>query len=933
MDVNGTHFHLLLGRDDWARCLDAEGVELGQGWDAPPVASHPSGLAWDAEHFELTLQPRLFRFVATADQALPIEKRRGAARDLYENWYWIDDSGFEIRVNSSGTRQTSHFWSAGDGAECEPEQRFGDFDALEPKPAIKPLALSGLAVTEDQYLVVGTLDPKGILIFDLHQVGAPQHRLWPSSVDFAPFDMSPAPGGGVFILDRVNKCYWALDRRLNVMRLDQAASVATPDDFQPTDGSAERMTEERPFPEAITLQAASPIPARDPVAIEALPDGSVLILDNDASEPYSEIFHFHLGEEVGTPLSTDAVRDIVEPDSLSDFHLRGHDLCFVPKSADAGDPALLGRVYIVERVGNQSFAFDLFQRGAELQLVALAEYFPMRLFGGKGLVTAGGQPYYDFSDLWVPLMSQKRPRYMPQATLFTPPLDGREPECVWHRLMLDAAIPSGAQVQVSSRAANDPVLLPRAEWMQEPALHLRSNGSELPYVTQLCGTERGTFELLFQRVRGRYLQLKLVLNGNEQTSPRVRALRAYYPRFSYSEHYMPGVYREDQASASFLERYLANLEGTMTALEDKIAAAQILFDVRSAPPDVLDWLANWFGIALDPLWDEERRRLFIKHAMDFFQYRGTVRGLLIALHLALDACATESIFDETMPQKSAIRIVEKFRTRTLPAVALGDPTEASGPRILPANERWSLKSGGENLHKRYGDALHSSSSAKFPIRDPKDETSTTWHQFSRDTLSFVPAASGADLVRWREFLTHRYLTIAALNQAYGLVGTTQYASFEDVSLPVRLPQEGAQLQDWLLFEGIVVRMYATAHRFSVILPAPLRTDVINSAGMLPAPVGTDVAAEHQRRLDFAQRIVNLEKPAHTTFDVKFYWAMFRVGEARLGMDTLIDLGSRTSWLIRPLVLGQGYLSEGYLAPDDPIKVKDRQILGRECSSH
>ncbi len=76
-------------------------------------------------------------------------------------------------------------------------------------------------------------------------------------------------------------------------------------------------------------------------------------------------------------------------------------------------------------------------------------------------------------------------------------------------------------------------------------------------------------------------------------------------------------------------------------------------------------------------------------------------------------------------------------------------------------------------------------------------------------------------------------------------------------------------------------------------------------------------------------MTNLEKPPHTVFDVKFYWATFRVGEARLGADTFIESGSRAPQLIQPAVLGGAYLAESYLAPSHPQSVADRQILGRE----
>jgi hypothetical protein len=204
----------------------------------------------------------------------------------------------------------------------------------------------------------------------------------------------------------------------------------------------------------------------------------------------------------------------------------------------------------------------------------------------------------------------------------------------------------------------------------------------------------------------------------------------------------------------------------------------------------------------------------------------------------------------------------------------------------------------------------------FPVQAPAAAVAAAaWQGFVGVTLGFVPAATAADAPRWADFLARRYGRIGALNDAYRRTADQAYPSFAAVPLPASLPTDPAPLLDWYQFEGVVLAMHRTAHRFTVLLPVP--TGVDRSAD------------EQQRRLDLAQRVIDLEKPAHTVFDVRFYWAMFRLGEARLGTDTLIDRGGRAPDLLPPLVLGQGYLAESYLAPGHPQNVAERQILGRE----
>jgi phage tail-like protein len=550
----------------------------------------------------------------------------------------------------------------------------------------------------------------------------------------------------------------------------------------------------------------------------------------------------------------------------------------------------------------------------------------MRLFGGKGLLASGGQVYYDFDDRWIPLIGQRRPRYVDAAVLLTPSgesrpaFDGRDPDCVWHRLLIDARIPSDIEIRISSRAANDPDERPFTDWQREPRLYARRDGSELPFVDE---GDYSTWELLLQRATGRYLQLKLEILGSGQHTPSLRALRVYYPRFSYLNHYLPAVYRDDLNSASFLDRFLSNIEGFFTTIEDKIAAVGILFDVHSAPQEALDWLAGWMGIAFDSGWDAARRRLFIKHALFFFSRRGTIPGLTMALQLALDECPEDTIFDSNPNarriQASGIRIVENYRARRTPGVVLGDPTESSGLRLIPKAQPWLPDEGNSGLQQRYQEFM-SARNVKtgivqsFSTTPPSDAAlQKLWQQFAQETLSFVPAV-GTDAAQWRSFLTRRYQFVDRYNDSYRLTGAARITRFEDAAFPINIPGDGAPLQDWYQYQAVFLPMQATAHRFTVLLPVK---------------PGYQDPTKQADALDLVNRILNLEKPAHTTFEVRLYWAMFRLGEVRLGFDTLIDRGSRAPELMTPMILGQGHLMESYLAPSHPQDVRDRQVLGRD----
>ena len=902
MDANGTRFHLILGERDWLAGTDESGTPLSAAVTAPvaPCVSDPPGLGWNGPGQTLTLRPCSFEFTAPpADVPPRLEDRRGTARDMYGNAYWIASSRSEVRVKSSGSGHVSRFWAADGGTACPRPIGAGRFRVRPPDAPPSPpppLALGGLAVTRDHYLVAGVMDTPGLLVFDLHAGGAPRTICWPKGVAFTPWDIAARDEGGVFVLDRAERRLWELDRRLEV--LGPTATAPAGSGFTPLG------TDPCPIvclpAIALTIDAAAALDAEDPIAVEALADGTVLVLDRAPSQPDSQLLRYRDGTRIAQA-------------SLEALRGRAFDMALRPP-AGATPVDQTHRIEFVDDEGNQGFSFRLAIDGDAITLTRIDEYLPMRLFGGKGLLAGGGLVFYDIEDDFIPLVPQRRPRYTRRGTVITTAFDGKESSCVWHRLLIDATMPPDTGVEVWSRAANEGADLAAAPWRKEPVPRRRTSGSERPYAEERDHECAGTWETLFQSARGRFLQLKIEVKGNGRATPRLAAVRLYYPRFSYLQRYLPAVYREEGGSASFLDRYLANVEGLFTSIEDRIAATQVLLDVLAAPAEALPWLATWFGVALDPAWDENKRRLFLRHAMQFFAWRGTMRGLTMALSLALCDDPDDSIFaDAAAGRPRGLRIVERFRTRRRPAVAVGDPTELQGLRQGPLTTRWRPEEGGARLSERYAQ-FTGTPSAHFPLSPPAGPAAAqAWRDFSAFHLGFVPAGPRADAGLWQDFLARRYARVDALNAAHAALPAL--AGFDDARPFAALPPDGAPLADWYTFESVVVAMRDRAHQFRVLLPVR-RADMTEPA-------------LRQKRMALVERVVELEKPAHTVFDVKLYWDLFRVGEARLQLDTIVHLGSRSPDLLRPLVLGDAHLAESYLAAAPPQDSAERLILGRD----
>jgi phage tail-like protein len=774
IDTNGTRYHLLLTPEDWG--------EGSAGW------------TYDRESHFAGLLPKPFIFpLHPSDRVFSVSSRRGATRDRYGHWYWIGEDGLSIRVHWTARRGSSgeHYWSAADPQPCPVTT--APFQPKTPPAASPTERLAGLAATTGHYLAAGSPDTGSLLVFDLHTGGAQPARvplpLAAPGVASTPFDLAPLPNGGLLVLDRAHKLVWLLSPAFQPQPLPEGPPGSALL-FQPKTGT------QRLDPAPAAARPVSLADCTDPVAVEPLPDGSFLVLDRTL--PASTVRRYRPGQPGAlgaVPLDEQHLSD--RPPGEASYRLppiQAHDLAFVPATG-----ADLGVLFVVNREGNQAFGLSLRLDGG-LRLIVEPRFYPLRGYTGKALVApltdcpacAGGfgadSAWFDQGEHWLPVAHLPRRRYEPQAVIELPPMDGREPGCVWHRLCLDGCIPPETSVRVLACAADTREDLQQAMPLAQPPLYLRAGGAEIPYHRLLSRKElrqphTGTWELLFQRVEGRYLQIRLELAGDERTTPSLRALRAHYPRFSYLKHYLPGVYQDDPVSADFLERFLANPEGLLTTLEGLIAQAQAMFDPRTAESEALDWLGSWLGLAFDPAWSDHQRRLLIANAAYFFLRRGTRAGLLQALKLALDPDAGPEIFtDQAGSPRDPVRIVERFWNRHFPPEATGDATHEALPL-------------------------------------------------------------GADPL-----------------------------------------QNARQL----------------AHRFVVLAPAGLG----------------------ESRLALLEQVVRAEKPAHTAFSVRQYWALFRVGEVRLGLDTVLGEGGR----FERFRLGETALAEGHLGDRYPYDLTDRTVV-------
>ena len=294
-------------------------------------------------------------------------------------------------------------------------------------------------------------------------------------------------------------------------------------------------------------------------------------------------------------------------------------------------------------------------------------------------------------------------------------IDSGTAQCVWHRMFIEAIVPPrcGAILWLTASDTQSDLFDPATQWYPHilgaadlnaispallpgaPTAVWQSLATDVPFAPTLLDGDpvdntQGLFMVLVQRANkvvrnlsGRYLGVRIHLNGDGGNSPQIAGMRVYGPRFSYVQKYLPAIYREakfppaadangDCTRRDFLERFVTIFESQCTRIEDRIANAYLLTRSESTPDDSLDWLGGWIGIKPGS-YPPDRKRARLEATPSLYQWRGTAKGVTEALDVATNGACS----------RGAIIVIEDFRLRHIFATILGADLSIQDNPLLP----------------------------------------------------------------------------------------------------------------------------------------------------------------------------------------------------------------------------------------------------------
>ncbi|MFN9624275.1 MAG: phage tail protein [Cyanobacteriota bacterium] len=335
----------------------------------------------------------------------------------------------------------------------------------------------------------------------------------------------------------------------------------------------------------------------------------------------------------------------------------------------------------------------------------------VRGFDGRGLWREGEVVMASTPSGGRPLRRRERP-LRSAGRVETRALDSGRFACHWHRLFVDVCLPPGTGLWVEARSSDD---LPPPEVRRGARRPQALAGDQppepppppsddpwTPLASRSADDQEGwqrlalpdrrpplidrpldhpaaapqgmeTLEWLVSTPPGRYLWLRLHLEGDGRRGPVIHALRVTHPRPPWLER-LPAFWRTDPEAGERSERLRALFEGPVTELEERSEALLRLFLPALAPAEALPWLADFLALSFHDQLPERVRRRLLAAIATLYRQRGTRPGLRQLLSILAEAPVT---------------IVEGFQLRRRTAALVGEASVV-GPALELGGRQGSL---------------------------------------------------------------------------------------------------------------------------------------------------------------------------------------------------------------------------------------------------
>ncbi len=226
--------------------------------------------------------------------------------------------------------------------------------------------------------------------------------------------------------------------------------------------------------------------------------------------------------------------------------------------------------------------------------------------------------------------------YGKKAVFWSRILDSTEEGNIWHRMTCRVPQTDQALVKISFYAS-DEISFQDGEQTRTIREILHSEEMSLAEKKGFCRPwlqkeEALGADILLHSLTGRYLWFLLEIYPQTGETVEIGNFAVFFQAESWM-NYLPEIYRREMGNDSFLDRYLAVYQSIYDDISRRMKEFVYHLDPQAADPEFLQQLASWIGIEETYMWTEEQLRYLLGHAMEFYEARGTRRGIEMFVEL------------------------------------------------------------------------------------------------------------------------------------------------------------------------------------------------------------------------------------------------------------------------------------------------------------